>query len=715
MLRNEMRRRKEQNERLQRELETLRRALSEARALARNVKTPESDQVVVTFDGQREDAECHFQLKEDFSLGADEMSGVTQETSLSLNRKMDELEYRARHQAMLEAQYQKFCMKEKTAHDQRRAVVLERARRLLQDSPDMPIPDKDEFTVEDQAATRVQRIMRGKIGRARVRLFRRVTNDAATVIQGFARGYFGRSRAYVRKLDKGAVTIIQRIWRGHADRCHVESFRFAQEENSAARRIQKLARGQRGRRRVKHKRALQQSAVRGSEVVGVTQLFHRDVVELVNAIDASERAAPSLPGIVLGLLKVVALMLNQDQEAGAVARYSNLGVRSVEMLEPAQQFSWRDALRLLRRSSRFLRRLRQVAEGPAGRRPRMIFLSVPSVQTYRALRCDQWWDVEMIGRIGNGAKACKHLMMWVDALQEVFAYQHNFTENFGNDRMSWIERARQSMRCMRHLALSEMVWKHAVSALQHVIDQLRVTSLEKHDVEYPAQSGGSRKGDLRLCIAERAMEISRHREACARDALSKIRREEHEAQADDENREQSRLDALVTDFHSAEANVQSLSLRLERAKAAARGDLQADQAHLRQCLDELTTCEVIRRERWTSLQIFRTRVEQYTKRRGVEVEVWGDLRRQVREVGELEAASLLDIEELNFLKSCVGLAEATADPAPPDVDVLQAKAEEAQMLAAAAENDLNVMEEEKENAYAISCEAEVRFPTGDCP
>ncbi|CAN0575756.1 unnamed protein product, partial [Ectocarpus sp. 12 AP-2014] len=67
-------------------------------------------------------------------------------------------------------------------------------------------------------------------------------------------------------------------------------------------------------------------------------------------------SATAIPGIVLGLLKVVALMLEKDDESGATTRYNALGVKLVSNFRPAVQFSWRDALVLLRRSCKLLRR-----------------------------------------------------------------------------------------------------------------------------------------------------------------------------------------------------------------------------------------------------------------------------------------------------------------------------------------------------------------------
>lgn len=709
MLRSEMRHRKQQNKQLQQELEILRQHLSRAYATSTKIPQSASPCLRLAEDGEAIVPRAH----ESQAMEHHGLEGFVETTS-TIQRKGEELERQAHRQVALEAQYFIFQAKERDAQNRKRARVLERKRRLLEQDPDLLQPGiDDEYTLEDEAATQIQRIARGVQSRTRVRNLRPVLHSAATMIQGIMRGHLGRSLVELKITDKRAVTNIQRIWRGHLGRCATISIRRKLEKTTAARTIQKIARGRHGRRRVDHKRGLRESAHNGAEVVGVKQLFHQDIVELADAVDALlvDHRSATLPGIALGLLKVVALMLEEDEEAGKITRYSPLGVQSVQKLQPMLQFSWRDALSLLRRSYKLLRRLRQVAEGPSSRRPRIVYFSQAAVQVYAALRCDHGWNVTAIGRVGRGAKACQHLMMWVDALQEVFAYQREFADDLGSDRMSWVSRAQQSVRCMRHLELSRMVWAHGISSLEQVLRESRDAEPQQRDNSLTTSDSKCRRGDLRIRVAENALKAMRSRESCARDALCRMRQEEEDAQKNDEAREQLREDTLVEDLTHAETSLAESLNRLKEAKRVARDGIETDQVHLQLILDELTTCEVVRRERWASLEMFRTQRRRNAKRRGLDVEVWGDLRHQLRVVGELEAASFLAAEDVAFACDESDPDEGTTSKGSRDneLELLQARAHETKSLAAEAQARLVFMEEEQETAHAAATETEVSF------
>lgn len=704
MLRAEMVHRKQQNKRLQQELEHLRHKLMAVQAQSlingrenKSLRSHAEDDTHLYPPNTREQPLPDVPIEE------------FDDEPLVMKRKSEQLEHRARQQVALEEKYHDFRAKEVRVQNKTRAMVLERKRRLLEQDPDIFQPtDDDEYTLEDQAATQVQRITRGIQGRKRVRNLRPLLNSAATIIQGIMRGHLGRAYAEVKRIDELAIITIQRLWRGYIGRSIVKSNRSKLERHMGARDIQRIIRGRIGRRRIGHKIGLRESASRGAAVVGVKQLFHHDIVELADAIDAlCQGGNASLPSVVLGLLKVVALMLEQDEESEAITRYSALGVQSADKLEPSHMFSWRDAVRLLRRSSRLLRRLRQVAAGPAGKRPRMVNFVQNAVLTYRALRRDHGWNATTLGRVGAGAKACQHLMMWVDALQEVFAYQREFADDLGSDRTPWVARAQQSMCCMRHLELSRMVWEHAVACLQKVLSESHDGS-PKQGLTVPPRNANGRRGDLRLCVAGGALEISKERENRVRDALCRMREEEDHAQGLDRACEEFKIDVLVDNLNHAEGALAEARTRLEANRRAAGNGVQTHQEHLQLCLDELTAAEVARRERWTSLEMFRTCMKRDAKRRGVNVEVWGDLRHQVRVVGEMEAASVLAAEDLQFFRR-------ESKPDGPDGSciheskTLQRRADEAHSLATAAWARLDILEDEKERAYAIASEAEVRI------
>ena len=707
----EMMHRKYQNQQLQQELQHLRQRLLATRTHSTTLGTPGDGAVAPFTDDNDNDLEIPPVAYDELYFDEDE---------LVMKRMAEKLERKACQQKALEEQYHVLRAKERDSQNRKRAMVLERKRRLLERDPDVVQPrDNDEYTLEDQAATEVQRIARGIQGRARMRRLRPILNNAATSIQGIIRGHLDRSYAARKRTGKRAVTNIQRVWRGHIGRCALKYNLWTQERSKNARDIQRIARGRQGRRRVAHKRGLRESGKRGSEVVGVKQLFRQDIIELADAIGTplEDAVVTSLPSIVLGLLKVVALMLEEDEDSGAITRYSALGVQSIEKVQPEVRFSWRDALSLLRRSSKLLRRLRQVAEAPASKRPRIVHFSQSAVKNYHAVRCDHGWNVKSMGLVGAGAKACQHLMMWVDALQKVFACQCDFAGDFGSDRAPWIARAQQSMRSMRHLELSRMASEHAVTCLQNIICESHEVAPQPSQSEFHECNTNIRRGDLRLCVAQSALEILKERETLARDALEGVQRKEDDAQRNDEAREQLTIDALVADLDNARADLERERIVHEEAiKEAEAGD-ETDQARLQLYYDKRTMCEIVRRERWTSLEMLRIQRMRNAKWRGVEVEVWGDLLQQMRVVGEMEAASVLASEDLRFVrhKCKPGESGGPAEISIHEMESLQTRAKEAQSMADAAQMRLRIMEEERESAYATAAEAEVSSSCDTAP
>lgn len=714
MLRAELLLKEQQNQRLQKDLEKLRNMPSQANPQG---TTPTSAQLIgavaVAVDNNGSPLELSSRSHE-HRPDEDEphpMENFVKDISV-LNRKFEKVVYQARQQAVLRERYEFFQARQRDVQIKKREVMLERYRRLLEQDPHvLDLADENEYTLEDQAATQVQRVVRGVQGRLYVKQLRPNLNRAAVIIQGVVRGHLGRFQVEVKKRFRYAVTDIQRVWRGHVGRVVIRTSRAKTEENKAAREIQRMVRGYRGRVRVKHKRVLRESAKRGADAVGIKQLFRQDIVQLANAIDTSlhREQTSSPPSIVLGLVRVVALMLAEDEESGAITSYSALGVQSIDKVQATQQYKWIDALRMLRRSSKLLRRLRQVAEGPASERPRMVHFSQVAVQTYHSLRCDREWNLVSFGRVGGGAKACQHLLLWVDALHEVFAYQLEFLEDLGSDRMSWFGRAQMNMRCMRHLELSRMAWEHGVTCLAKVLRDLRSGSRCGNE-HSPLGSSGSRKGDLRGCVAERAMATLREHEARTRDALAIKRKEEEEAQRNDLARELFRTDTLVDELTHAESDVADKSRRLEEVKRAERDGIEVDKTHLHECLDDLAISEVARREHWTSLEMARVQGTRNARRRGVRVEVWGELRQQLQVVGETKAALVLAVEDhKNCLEESGSLEGLVPDTArKSELEALQLRVREAQERACAAQLCLDLLEEEKENAHATSTEAEVR-------
>lgn len=704
---------KQQNQRLQEELESLRKELAEAHAQAMQM-TPLPGTTVMDSDN---DDNTSAGLNISRAPAAEELDPATcWGRSSLLQRESNALEHQARKYVVLEEQYNLLQKNQRDAQNKKRALVLERKRRLLEQDPNLQQrAEDDEYTLEDHAATQVQRIVRGWQGRFYVKRLRPILIGAAVAIQGLLRGHLGRSYASVRKKNNRAITNIQRVWRGHMGRATLHIHQVKKGEDKAAQNIQRIYRGRRDRVRAEHKRDFLSSAKRGAEVVGVRQLFHQDIVDLADTIDISihNSRVPPPPSVVLGLLRVVALMLEEDDEAGRVTTYTTLGVQSVYKIGVSRQFTWVDALRVLRRSSKLLRRLRQVAEGPASKRPRMVHFSQAAVQTYKALRYDCAWNPVTLGRIGGGAKACQHILMWVDALQEVFAHQLEFGDDLGSDRAPWVGRVHASMRHMRHLEVSRLVWEHGVACLNRVLHESRSESVVDKKRTTSRSIAASRRGDLRVSVVERSLAIFRERETDARHALCVAKEQEEDTQKNDLARELFRMETLLEDLKLAELDVAEKSRRLEDAKKASFDGIEADQTCVQLCLDELTASEVARRERWTFLEMYKLQTTRNAKRRGVEVEVWGDLRHQLRVVAEAEAAAILAIEEHKYTLEKMGDVDArSGSSGSPEIELLRERAQKAEDLVRSTRLQLGQMEDERETAHAIATESEVS-PRGD--
>ncbi|CAM9513235.1 unnamed protein product, partial [Discosporangium mesarthrocarpum] len=703
-LETEILRRRQQNHRLQKELQELRCSLAKA----------------------QEDLECS-RVQAQESAGSGDLSSEQEgfgegdisrkevecsRKALELRRCEEEVAYRAKKLKGIQDQQVIFKRNEKRQQNLRRGLILERKRRLLGQglSGQRQTLAPSEYTIEDDAATQLQRLVRGVQARSYVKGLKPILNAAATKIQGVMRGHLGRSLADSKRRYQISVTAIQRVWRGHVGRAAFQENRVEYEAHQAARTIQRVARGRNGRRRVQHKQSLLESARLGSEAVGVTQLFHQDIVELADAIEAplldGSRDPP--PGVVLGLLWVVELMLVANGSPhDEISHYSTVGVRSWTQLQPAQKLTWRGALRLLRRTSKLIRRLRQLAEGPASTRPRLLCLSHAAVQNYQALRNDQGWGVTAMGQVGQGAKACQQLTLWVKALQEVFAYQLEFAEELGMDRPAWVKRARSNARRMRSLLLERTTLARSTEVAGLVLSEARGGEMPKSD---PSVTGSldhcSRKGDLKISVAGKAEASLKMRLRAVEEAITSLKEEEEAGQRGDVASEQYQMHVLTKDLERAQSQYEEAKERFAKVQSQGQDGNNPDQGNLPRLLDAVSELAVKRRECWAKVELARIQQERNAKRRGVDVTVSGDLRYKAQCLGDLEAALAVAEEDLHHFRTKLGIvAEAgqTGDMAATHVSEMQAllcKEVEAREQVSRGRTELEQMQEDIEAAFA---------------
>ena len=104
---------------------------------------------------------------------------------------------------------------------------------------------------EQQAAVQIQKIARGRQARKYVARRRRRFNRAATKIQSRARGMRDRARVRHLRLQEKAATDLQRIGRGRMGRNYVRDLKRSNLHNHSATLMQACVRGFFGRKRMR--------------------------------------------------------------------------------------------------------------------------------------------------------------------------------------------------------------------------------------------------------------------------------------------------------------------------------------------------------------------------------------------------------------------------------------------------------------------------------
>ena len=180
-----------------------------------------------------------------------------------------------------EAAREDYRKKRLAQQQDRREALLERkmAERNDRDPAraNIIVPDLPE-AVEDTSAIQIQRIARGKLGKNFVKRRRRRYHASATRIQAGFRGR--RSRLDVRRRikEKDAATHIQRTIRGLLGRHKAERVRRARQQQFAATDMQRIFRAMKGRRRMQAKRDLKRYASEAK--LAIESLFASDLAEL---------------------------------------------------------------------------------------------------------------------------------------------------------------------------------------------------------------------------------------------------------------------------------------------------------------------------------------------------------------------------------------------------------------------------------------------------
>lgn len=262
-------------------------------------------------------------------------------------------------------------------------------------------------------ATSIQRLARGHAARVYTKKLRASLYDVAIVIQSLVRGFLVRRRFKKTVELNKKVTKVQALQRGRLGRQKASKALIERQRQQASVHISRYIVGYFGRNRFKLKQRLLEVSGISAHAVGPSQLFPSDVMDLARRIETSlmDPVNHGLPPVVLGLLRVVILLLGGDE----ITVVLPTGVVGPKSMKYANDINWEDAMRVLRRTSKFLRRLRVVAAGPAARRPRLLTVPEEGLQLYQAYKMDPEWrsDITLVHASDSiassgGSIACLH-------------------------------------------------------------------------------------------------------------------------------------------------------------------------------------------------------------------------------------------------------------------------------------------------------------------
>ncbi|KAJ8599096.1 hypothetical protein CTAYLR_008867, partial [Chrysophaeum taylorii] len=380
---------------------------------------------------------------------------------------------------------------ERMLEDKRRALELERERRMLDENAVHPADEATARTLEGNCVRAIQRMARGKCARLYTARLRRAYARAALIITAGSRGHFARKRARWHRLIKRGATVIQCHARSSFARVVVAAIKKEKLENEAAVLVGTLFQGMRARRRVKRRRELRVAAFDAAEAVGIRGLFPADLYELAEAIHAAQidHRVAYPPAAVLGLVRIVVLLLSNERNEAVgdgdedleevVTEYSAIGVRHRLAVERVD-LSWSGAMKVLRRAHRLLRRLRALVAGPASIPPRLLSLPRVAIELFEAYALDPTMTVDAMRRLHKGSKACVQLLAFVIALLRVYKLQTDFFEDLGGDEMTpnWLVRKRVAAKRRRALSAKVIVNHHAVTYAEAACGKMRVQGLK---------------------------------------------------------------------------------------------------------------------------------------------------------------------------------------------------------------------------------------------
>jgi hypothetical protein len=472
---SELKRSRNENRRLAQELQALNDSLARAEAELSEMRPPEQllaesqQTAAVTIQAQARGVagrrQAELVRKKEAEVEALKAEGV---------RRAEELASRQRELEAKEQQHAYYKLHQKREQDRKRAAVLERKRRLLDESEVLPEDEENAVTLEDVSASAIQRIARGRAARHYAKALRDSYAHAATIIESAARGMFHRKIVRLMRRKLAAVMAIQCLMRGAIGRMHASRKRELHVQWHAAALIARCYRGLAGRIRHARKRMLSEAAQGAAKVVNVKHLYPNDLKELSEAIAKPlvDATVPFPPAAVLGLLRILVCILQSEKYGDTVTAFNTIGVKQARPLKPLV-LGWEDGMRVLRRAHKLLRQMRALAAGPASRRPRLLYLPREALELMAAYEEDPVMSVASMRQIGNGAKAASHLLAFAKDLITVHELQRHFLDEIGDVLPGWLHRQRVRQRSRRRLVVELATLKRAVSVADDCVQNTK--------------------------------------------------------------------------------------------------------------------------------------------------------------------------------------------------------------------------------------------------
>ena len=399
-----------------------------------------------------------------------------------------ELEERAKiHLARVDRKTSKFILlkqEQRRASDQRRAMELERKRRLLKEVSESQVyPSSTDDTVYDYYAVKIQSVVRRAIASKNYQVFRELRIPSIVKIQSLYRGYQTRRESYLLKIRNRAVAIIQSLFRGTRVRIS-ERYKTLVQANSdrSATVIQRRWRGVLGRRRSEHKCEYEKTVRLVAESVDGMHLNASDVRELArriqHALYGTDEGTAFPPDEVLHLIHMVSLTVVENidnDEVFWITEISDLSNWNGH-LASMDSFTWLMASRILARSEKFIRFLRTVAFGPKVKPPRLVQLPSKVISMLAVQVKNPRWNLAFFSTIGAGAYCCEQLFTWLTSINILNEQQSEFTSFFTTNFPEWLGHFRQVLH---------EGYKHqtVILSLQHTIELLN-DSLTKEGGKY---------------------------------------------------------------------------------------------------------------------------------------------------------------------------------------------------------------------------------------